>query len=242
MSDPKEHQTRSGRTFTDKDIDAIARVEETDYDVEALKTRRRGRPPMGSGPADVVPVRIDPELSRAGELESIPDGIAEPYRLMLQGDVELAVAKWRELDAPYEVALTLTGGSHSEQLEALEILEELGAVAVAARFRQQMRQAGQSVPRGKSREARANPAGLTARQAEVLELVAEGLTNTEIADQLFLSLRTVENHVSAVLSKLGASSREEASAIGRESGLVSVQTKFGDQSRVSRSSPTEVKR
>lgn len=180
-------------------------------------------------------------LSRAGELESIPDGIAEPYRLMLQGDVELAVAIWRELDAPYEVALTLTGGSHSEQLEALEILEELGAVAVAARFRQQMRQAGLSVPRGKSREARANPAGLTARQAEVLELVAEGLTNTEIADQLFLSLRTVENHVSAVLSKLGASSREEASAIGRESGLVSVQTKFGDQSQVSRSSPTEVK-
>lgn len=113
---------------------------------------------------------------------------------------------------------------------------------MAARFRQQMRQAGLSVPRGKSREARANPAGLTARQAEVLELVAEGLTNTEIADQLFLSLRTVENHVSAVLSKLGASSREEASAIGRESGLVSVQTKFGDQSQVSRSSPTEVKR
>lgn len=48
MSDPKEHQTRSGRNLTDEDIDAIAReVEETDYDVEALKTRRRGRPPDG---------------------------------------------------------------------------------------------------------------------------------------------------------------------------------------------------
>lgn len=68
MSDPKEHQARSGRTLTDEDIDAIAReVEETDYDVEALKTRRRGRPPMGSGPADVVPVRIDPELRVAIE-------------------------------------------------------------------------------------------------------------------------------------------------------------------------------
>lgn len=63
MSGPKEYPTRSGRTLTDADIDAIAReVEETDYDVELLKTRRRGRPPMGSGPADVVPVRIDPEL------------------------------------------------------------------------------------------------------------------------------------------------------------------------------------
>lgn len=74
MSDPKEHRTRSGRTLTDKDIDAIAReVEETDYDVEALKTRRRGRPPMGSGPADVVPVRIDPELREAIEARAEAD-------------------------------------------------------------------------------------------------------------------------------------------------------------------------
>jgi hypothetical protein len=66
MTDPNTHRTRSGRTLTDEDIDAIAReVEETEYDVEALKTGRRGRPPMGSGPADVVPVRIDPELRAA---------------------------------------------------------------------------------------------------------------------------------------------------------------------------------
>jgi hypothetical protein len=68
MSDPKEHRTRTGRALSDDDIDAIARdVEETDYDVEALKVRRRGRPTMGSGPADVVPVRIDPELRAAVE-------------------------------------------------------------------------------------------------------------------------------------------------------------------------------
>jgi hypothetical protein len=74
MSDPKEHRTRSGRILTDDDIDAIAReVEETDYDVEALKTRRRGRPPMGSGPADVVPVRIDPEMREAIEARAEAD-------------------------------------------------------------------------------------------------------------------------------------------------------------------------
>ena len=74
MSDPKKHRTRSGRTLTDEDIDAIAcEVEETDYDVEALKTRRRGRPPMGSGPADVVPVRIDPELREAIEARAEAD-------------------------------------------------------------------------------------------------------------------------------------------------------------------------
>lgn len=74
MTDQNEHRTRSGRTLTDEDIDAIAReVEETDYDVEALKTRRRGRPPMGSGPADVVPVRIDPELRAAIEARAEAD-------------------------------------------------------------------------------------------------------------------------------------------------------------------------
>lgn len=74
MSDPKERRTHSGRTLNDEDIDVIAReVEETDYDVEALKTRRRGRPPMGSGPADVVPVRIDPELREAIEARAEAD-------------------------------------------------------------------------------------------------------------------------------------------------------------------------
>ncbi len=68
MTEPKTHRTRSGRTLTDKEIDALSNeVAETDYNVEALKTRRRGRPPMGSGPADVVPVRIDPELRAAIE-------------------------------------------------------------------------------------------------------------------------------------------------------------------------------
>lgn len=68
MTEPKTHRTRSGRTLTDEEIDALStEVAETDYDVEALKTRRRGRPSMGSAPADVVPVRIDPELRAAIE-------------------------------------------------------------------------------------------------------------------------------------------------------------------------------
>ena len=68
MTEPKTHRTRSGRILTDGEIGALSNeVAETDYDVEALKTRRRGRPPMGSGPADVVPVRIDPELRAAIE-------------------------------------------------------------------------------------------------------------------------------------------------------------------------------
>ena len=66
MTDPSTRRTDSGRAFTDEDLETLAaEVAEKDYDVEVLKRRRRGRPPMGSGPADVVPVRIDPELLAA---------------------------------------------------------------------------------------------------------------------------------------------------------------------------------
>lgn len=68
------HKTKTGRTLTDADIDALAEeVETADYDVEVLKARRRGRPAMGSGPADVVPVRIDPELKAAIEARAEAD-------------------------------------------------------------------------------------------------------------------------------------------------------------------------
>lgn len=68
------HETKTGRILTDADIDALAQeVETTDYDVQELKTRGRGRPTMGSGPADVVPVRIDPELKAAIEARAEAD-------------------------------------------------------------------------------------------------------------------------------------------------------------------------
>jgi hypothetical protein len=66
MTEPKTYTTPAGRVLTDADLDSIAdEVERTDYDVEKLKTRRRGRPLLGSAPAEVVPVRLDPELKSA---------------------------------------------------------------------------------------------------------------------------------------------------------------------------------
>jgi len=74
MTDPNTRRTRSGRTLTDEDLETLAtEVAEKDYDVDVLKTRRRGRPPMGSGPADVVPVRIDPDLRAAIEARAEAD-------------------------------------------------------------------------------------------------------------------------------------------------------------------------
>ncbi|MBK6857649.1 MAG: hypothetical protein IPG97_14140 [Microthrixaceae bacterium] len=68
MTKPKTYTTTTGRRLTDVDIDAIAvEVEHREYDTETLKTRRRGRPLLGSGPAEVVPVRLDPELKSAVE-------------------------------------------------------------------------------------------------------------------------------------------------------------------------------
>ena len=68
------HKTKTGRTLTDADLDALAdEVETADYDVDVLKARRRGRPTMGSGPAEVVPVRIDPELKAAIEARAAAD-------------------------------------------------------------------------------------------------------------------------------------------------------------------------
>jgi DNA-binding NarL/FixJ family response regulator len=80
-----------------------------------------------------------------------------------------------------------------------------------------LRELGIRVPSGPREATRANPAGLTARQAEVLALLGEGLTNAEIAERLVVSPRTAEHHVAAVLTKLGASSRREAARLA--SGL-----------------------
>src|SRR5690606_39891233 len=74
MTESKTHRTRSGRTLTDEEIDALStEVAEIDYDIEDLKTRRRGRPSLGSGAAAVVPVRIDPELRAALEARAEAD-------------------------------------------------------------------------------------------------------------------------------------------------------------------------
>ncbi len=157
---------------------------------------------------------------KLGELDQAPEGIAEPYRLIIDGEPLTAAEMWAEIGCPYEEAIALSHGPPESQIQALEKLEDLGATAVATKTRQQLRDQGVRVPRGKAKTTRTHVAGLTARQAEVLDLLAEGLSNPEIADRLFVSPRTVEHHVSAVLSKLDAATRQEAVSRAREQSLL----------------------
>jgi DNA-binding NarL/FixJ family response regulator len=77
-----------------------------------------------------------------------------------------------------------------------------------------------NIPRGRRPTTRVNPAGLTSRQVDVLKLVATGLTNAQIADQLVVSTRTVDHHVSAILTRLHVNSRREAAGQAVALGLV----------------------
>jgi DNA-binding CsgD family transcriptional regulator len=159
-------------------------------------------------------------LHLIGEIDQPPHGIAEPYRLAMEGAWEKAAAFWAERGIPYDRAVALSQGSTESKLEALTIFDDLGAVPLASRLRSELAAAGVSgVPRGPTRATRENPFGLTPRQMDVLGHMAEGMTNAEIADRLFVSSRTVDHHVSAILGKLGAATRAEAVVIGGEAGL-----------------------
>jgi len=159
-------------------------------------------------------------LWHTGNLAEVPKSIAEPYRMMMSGEPIAAAQIWESLHCRYDAAIALSLGDSDAQIQATEVLETLGATAVAAKIRQQLRSRNVPVPRGRSHSTRTHPVGLTSRQNEVLHLLAEGLTNLEIADRLFLSPRTVENHVAAVISKLNASSRDSAVAVARDKGLL----------------------
>ena len=166
-------------------------------------------------------------LRLAGAPVRAPAVMAEPHRLLLAGDWRAAADAWRERGYPYQQALALACGDQDEALlEALALLDGLGARQTALRLRRQLRQRGNlRVPRGPTRATAANPAGLTGRQVEVLGLLAQGLTDAEIAEQLSLSAKTVGHHVSALLAKLGVGSRREAAAAARRLGVGSAKVR-----------------
>jgi ATP/maltotriose-dependent transcriptional regulator MalT len=150
----------------------------------------------------------------AGLQVDVPSDLAEPWASALRGDWRSAVDAWRADQRPYELAVELlASGEPDAMLEALAIFDRLGAAPAARLARGQLREHGvRRIPRGPQAGTREHPAGLTGRQSEVLELLAQGLTNAQIAERLVVSVRTVDHHVAAILQKLGVGSRQEAAA------------------------------
>jgi DNA-binding CsgD family transcriptional regulator/tetratricopeptide (TPR) repeat protein len=156
-------------------------------------------------------------LWRAGALKHVPTDIAEPYAQEISGDWLGAARSWKALGCPYEHGSMLGWyGAQTEQIEALAIFDHLGAATAAVTLRKQMRARGvRSIPRGARVSTRHHPLGLTRREAETLALMSDGLRNSIIAKQLFVSTKTVDHHVSAILAKLEVASRVEAIALVR---------------------------
>ncbi|MEU9187450.1 AAA family ATPase [Streptomyces sp. NPDC048484] len=160
-------------------------------------------------------------LTRAGH--PVPaDASDHPYALQTAGRWREAARAWHAAGCPYEHAAALAESPDPEvKLAALARLDTLGAEPLARLVRAELRRLGvRHVPRGPLAATRENPAGLTERQLQVMRLLAQGLTNPEIAERLVVSVRTVDNHVAAVLDKLGARTRRQAAARATELGIL----------------------
>ncbi len=175
-------------------------------------------PALAAAAGTVEHERVLWHLALHGVRPKVPARGQGPEALSLAGDWQAAAAAWGELGMPYHQAVELTNSgdldASREGLERLIELDARGAVPVA---RRRLRELGASnVPYGPQARTRENPAGLTPRQLEVLELLAEGITNSEIAERLVISVRTVDHHVSAILQKMDVADREAAAALAAE--------------------------
>jgi DNA-binding CsgD family transcriptional regulator len=164
-----------------------------------------------------------PWVRRLGvDLPRVPLRQGDPALALFAGDYDGAAKAWDALGMPYEAALALfDSGTEDGLREALRRFELLDATSVAELTRRELRGLGaRSIPSGTRAATRAHPLGLTRREAEVLERICAGRSNAQIAEELFLSARTVEHHVSSVLGKLGASTRAHAASEARRRGFV----------------------
>jgi DNA-binding CsgD family transcriptional regulator len=135
----------------------------------------------------------------------------EPYQFLKEGKITEAAEFWEKIGCPFEKALALSEGNETDKKNALSIFQQLGAVAVYEKLKNEMWAAGiRKIPRGIRESTRTNPAQLTNRELDVLQLLQKAAQNKEIAGKLFISSKTVDHHISNILFKLDVSSRAKA--------------------------------
>jgi DNA-binding CsgD family transcriptional regulator len=158
---------------------------------------------------------------RAGIPEEPAPGDTSPSVLEISGQPTQAAERWAELGFRYESALALAGCDDEESLRrSLDELRALGARAAAMVVTRRLRERGaRGIPRGPRSATSQNPAQLTRREVEVAALVADGLSDAEIAARLYLAEKTVGHHVSSILRKLGVARRGQVAAEAARIGL-----------------------
>ena len=147
-------------------------------------------------------------LWRLGAIDQPPPKAAEPFAAQIRGDWAAAAAAWEAIGCPYERALALIDGDPTAATEGLLVLDRLGARPAATWARRRLADSGVRVPRAARSQTLENQWGLTERESEIHQLLLEGLDNPAIAARLYISRRTVEHHVSAVLRKRGVARRD----------------------------------
>lgn len=160
-------------------------------------------------------------LSVAGERRAVPTALATPFALMLDGAWRAAADEWQALRSPLWAAIALANAADLDDgRRAIELVDGMALPAINAAILRDRHARGLPVPRGPRAASRANAWGLTAREVEILGLLADGLSNAELARRLFLSEKTVGHHVSSILRKSGEPTRSRAVASARQRGIV----------------------
>jgi DNA-binding NarL/FixJ family response regulator len=146
-----------------------------------------------------------------------------------RGAWDAAVTAWATLRQPYTEARALLGAARAAVAEgdrdeaarhltrAAELADQVGAPPLAAEIGALAKRA--RIPVAGEPSSGGARLGLTAREHEVLRLVADGRSNREIAGELFISAKTASVHVSNILAKLGVASRGEAAAMAHQQNL-----------------------
>ena len=160
-------------------------------------------------------------LRRAGATVPALPHLGEPFRLSLENRPADAASWWRLAGDPFAEGMALTDADDPDlRMRGVQLLDRLGAVGTADRIRVELRRTGlTAVPQRPRASTRANPSGLTNRQLDVARLVARGLSNGEIATRLFISPKTADHHVSAILAKLQLPNRRAVVVQASELGL-----------------------